>query len=161
LLKSINDRDPRAVRERTRAFFQDPGAGSLIERAMVEAEFPGLADPRALPQPSRSQIEDPQIEIDEPQRIAILVDRRLPCYLVLADYHAPGWTAHLEDLATGQTTSAPIYRTNRVLRGVFVPAGEHRVTFRYRPLVLYVGAAISAVAWISLAVCAFRRRSRA
>ena len=75
-------------------------------------------------------------------------------FLVLADYDAPGWICEITNEATGARQRAPIYRTNGVLRGVVVPAGEHVVTFRYRPVRLYVGTVISAIAWLGVLVVA-------
>ncbi|HTN73957.1 MAG TPA: hypothetical protein VL096_01875, partial [Pirellulaceae bacterium] len=84
----------------------------------------------------------------------IHVAMETPGLLVLADYFAPGWTAEIEDVATGKRSPATIYRTNRVLRGVMVPAGEQRVLFHYRPRNFYLGAAISAVTWLLLVALA-------
>jgi uncharacterized membrane protein YfhO len=39
----------------------------------------------------------------------------------------------------------PIYRANYLFRGVVVPAGQHTVTFEYRPRSVVLGAAISAL----------------
>jgi uncharacterized membrane protein YfhO len=48
-------------------------------------------------------------------------------YLVLLDTFYPGWVATID----GQETS--IYRANYLARAIFLPAGEHRVRFEYRP----------------------------
>ena len=61
--------------------------------------------------------------------------------LVLSDQYYPGWEAKVDG------SEVEIRRTNTVLRGVCVPAGTHTVTFSYRPLSFYAGAAISAAAW--------------
>jgi hypothetical protein len=57
--------------------------------------------------------------------------------------------------ADGSTTSPPILRTNRVLRGVWLPAGEHLVVFSYEPASFLCGAAISAGGWLILGAAAF------
>lgn len=49
------------------------------------------------------------------------------CFLVLADSYFPGWHAFVD----GRETN--IYRTDAVLRGVVVPAGDHDIQFIYRP----------------------------
>ncbi|MBC7855265.1 MAG: hypothetical protein IAF94_17695, partial [Pirellulaceae bacterium] len=41
-----------------------------------------------------------------------------------------------------------IHRTNRVFRGVVVPAGRHVLTFEYWPASFYRGAAVSAFSWL-------------
>jgi uncharacterized membrane protein YfhO len=48
-------------------------------------------------------------------------------FLVVNDSFFPGWQAAID----GDTTR--VYRTNGLVRGVVVPAGEHVVEFRYRP----------------------------
>ena len=47
---------------------------------------------------------------------------------------------------------ADIYRANYAFRAVFVPAGEHRVTFSYEPLDYQIGAALSAAGTIIVAL---------
>jgi hypothetical protein len=57
--------------------------------------------------------------------------------LVLSDAYYPGWEAQLD----GQP--APIYKTNSVMRGVFVPAGAHHIRFQYDPPLLKVGVMLA------------------
>ena len=74
--------------------------------------------------------------------------------LVLADGDDPGWHA------TVNGVPAPIYRTNVLLRGVAVPAGNHTVEFVYQPapwqqglwiggvgLLLILGLLVSSGSW--------------
>jgi uncharacterized membrane protein YfhO len=67
-------------------------------------------------------------------------------YLVVADVWYPGWTATVD----GQTTS--VLRANYLFRAVSIPAGEHEVTFVYRPLSFYLGATISLLAWLFVVI---------
>jgi hypothetical protein len=62
-----------------------------------------------------------------------------PAILVLTDRNAPGWRATIDG------TDTPIATADYLFRAVPVPAGEHRVVFRYEPQELAVGAAISLV----------------
>lgn len=58
--------------------------------------------------------------------------------LVFSDSYYPGWLAEVDGSAT------PIYRANVTQRAVVVPAGEHRVSFRFQPVTVAVGF------WVSL-----------
>ncbi len=72
-----------------------------------------------------------------PNRLALACASATPRFLVLSEMYLPGWTAAVDGAAT------PIYRTNYLFRGVVVPAGQHTVTFDYRPGSVLVGAAMS------------------
>lgn len=61
--------------------------------------------------------------------------------LVLSDQYYPGWRAEVD----GEEVT--IARADVAFRAVCVPPGEHTVTFTYRPLSFYAGAAISAAGW--------------
>ena len=41
-------------------------------------------------------------------------------------------------------------RTDRVLRGVWLSAGQQTIEFRYEPRSFYIGAMVSAVSWLAL-----------
>ena len=58
-------------------------------------------------------------------------------YLVLTDSNYPGWIAEIDGRPV-ETLFA-----NYLFRAVEVPAGSHRVTFRYEPRSVQIGAAIS------------------
>lgn len=66
-------------------------------------------------------------------------------YLFVSDAYYPGWVAYLDDVPT------TLYRANIAFRAVFVPAGEHTVSFRYEPVVFKIGVGISTAA---LFICA-------
>ncbi|MFZ0795025.1 MAG: YfhO family protein, partial [Candidatus Korobacteraceae bacterium] len=55
------------------------------------------------------------------------------CFLVLGDLYLPGWQATIDG------TPTPIYRSDAVVRGVFLSGGSHRVEFRYRPRSILIG----------------------
>ena len=85
--------------------------------------------------------------VAEPQRVAIDVELQQPGLLVVSDLFYPGWTAEIAS-ADGTRTQGPILRTNRIMRGVVLPAGTHRIAFVYRPLSFYAGALVSVAAWL-------------
>lgn len=63
-----------------------------------------------------------------------------PGVLVLADSYFPGWRVFVDGMED------KLLRTNYFFRGVAIPAGEHRVEFRYEPMSFTIGL------WISLAM---------
>jgi hypothetical protein len=81
-----------------------------------------------------------------------------PGIVVLTDAWAPGWSVEVDGRA------AQPLQANVVLRGVAVPAGTHRITWRYRVPGLRAGAALSGLGllvvlgWVVVLV---RLRSRA
>jgi uncharacterized membrane protein YfhO len=77
--------------------------------------------------------------------------------LVLTDIYYPGWKAFLDG------RRVPLERVNYLLRGVAVPAGEHRVELRYEPTSFRLGWMISlatALALIGAVLFHFRRRTK-
>src|SRR5262249_8858816 len=80
----------------------------------------------------------------EPQRIEIDATLERPGLVILADLFDPGW--HL----TIDGTPAPIWRTNRMMRGAFVPAGHHPMVYTYRSGASGAGALASRAGLIVL-----------
>ncbi|HEU4701728.1 MAG TPA: YfhO family protein [Conexibacter sp.] len=81
-----------------------------------------------------------------------------PGIVVLGDAWAPGWSVEVDG-----RPARPL-QANVVLRGVAVPAGTHRIAWRYRVPGLRAGAALSAVGLLVVlgwAVALARLRSRA
>ncbi len=76
-----------------------------------------------------------------PNQVKLDVTCPARCYLVLADLYLPGWQATIDG------SPAEIYRTDAVVRGIFVPGGPHRVEFRYRPRSVVIGL------WSGLPAC--------
>ena len=98
------------------------------------------------------------IVVDEDRRVDLRVKARRPGYVVLADSFYPGWEA------TVNGADAPILPANGAFRAVRVPAGQHRVSFRYRPSSVVVGTALSGTTACGMALAAvllWRRRRRA
>ena len=69
-------------------------------------------------------------------------------------FYDRGWNAFIDG------KEVPIIRTNYVLRGLSVPAGQHQIKFEFRPQSYYVGETISFVAsiliWLALAAAAYQ-----
>jgi hypothetical protein len=91
------------------------------------------------------------LEDRSPNRVRLTVSAAAGGWLVLADTWFPGWTARVD------RTRAEIILANGVVRGVWVPPGEHTVEFHYRPSSVLIGSALSLLAWVSVP---FLRRTR-
>lgn len=91
----------------------------------------------------------------EPQRIELKTRHSRPGLLVTSEVWFPGWEVRVDG---GRTR---IYRTNYTLRGVAIPAGEHRVEFVFTPSSFRLGMVCSAIGLLALFVGAcFARWSR-
>jgi len=107
--------------------------------AIVEEKIDGM------PNHPTAQSPAPKIVERSLNRVVIEADLEEPGLLVLADSYYPGWKAFVD----GKETK--IYRMNYVMRGVFMPGGQHRVEFRYDPLSFKVGAIISLTSVVMVA----------
>jgi hypothetical protein len=93
---------------------------------------------------SRLNVRAATIEEYRPNKVSIQARLEHPGLLVLSDVYYRGWEAYVDDKRT------KIYRVNRLVRGVFLREGTHRVEFRYRPKSLTVGAAMGAIGLIAI-----------
>lgn len=143
-LPELRTKEPERVRRRTReALF--PGGRPLDFRSMAVVEGAEVA----------LRFSDPGGE-DEFCRLAhygaqrVEIDALLaaPGLVVLNDLFYPGWTAVAESGRGWQRV--PLLRANRVMRGIPLPPGRHRVVLRYRPWSVCVGLALSAAGWSAL-----------
>jgi hypothetical protein len=65
-----------------------------------------------------------------PDRVEIETDSDLGGMLALHDVYYPGWIAEIDG------ARAPILRADVLFRGLEVPAGRHRIVFRFAPFAL-------------------------
>jgi uncharacterized membrane protein YfhO len=54
-------------------------------------------------------------------------------------YYKNGWIARIDGKET------PILRVNYVLRGISIPAGNHKIEFKFEPQVIKTGGTIALV----------------
>jgi hypothetical protein len=92
---------------------------------------------------------------DGVNRVVIRAGLPVDGYLALLDTYDPDWHVDVDG------SPAPMMRANGLFRAVHLVRGTHLVTFTYRPSAFYLGAQISAVTALVLAVvCLWERRRR-
>ena len=116
----------------------DPGFDPWTT-ALVEEELSGL------PHGASGRGKLPTIVNHAADTVTIDADLDRPGLLVLGDAFYPGWRASVD----GRETK--IYPANYVMRSVMLPAGKHRVVFRYAPASFRIGALITLVALVLVA----------
>ncbi len=95
--------------------------------------------------PTQQELEPQPITKYKGENVDIQVLAKHPGLLVLNDVFYPGWQAFVD----GQETK--ILHANYLFRGVLVPAGNHLVTFKYRPMSLMAGINLAVFGGIILA----------
>jgi len=75
-----------------------------------------------------------------------------PGWLVLSEIIAPDWVATIDGAAV------EIFPTDLALRGVYVPWGDHTITFDYQPRRVYAGTLISVLSMIAIGMALFVKR---
>ena len=86
-------------------------------------------------------------------RVMISAETDQGGYLVLTDAWFPGWTAHVD----GRETR--VERADHAFRAVKLGPGRHDVEFRYAPMSIRLGLALSALAAVVTGVLAWPRRA--
>jgi hypothetical protein len=76
-----------------------------------------------------------------------------PGWLVLSEIVAPDWVAAIDGEAT------QIFPTDLALRGIYLPWGEHVVTFDYQPRRVHAGVVISVLSVVAVSVALVVKRS--
>lgn len=130
------------------AFEFDPRVTALVD---AESELVPVVDGGA-PSPG----DEVRIVSHRPNEIIFDTRNAAPAFLVVSEIDYRGWSAFVDGKPT------PIHKTNYLLRGVSLPAGNHRVVMRYRPVAAMRGAAVSAgtASLLFALVMIARRRSR-
>lgn len=130
----IPDRDELAQAMQT----FDPRREVLIEETPAGSTPAFATPPAALP--------PVQVESYHLNQVDLRADVASPAWLVLTDSYFPGWTVQVD----GQ--DAHLYRADWNFRAVQLPAGEHTIRYRYSPLSFRVGAVVSLLAGLVIAL---------
>jgi hypothetical protein len=125
--------------------------GSLFDpRAVAVVEEPLPASLNEMGEvPSDITWQDPR-----PEKIILHTKTAKAGLLVLSEIYDLNWDAKIDGQAT------PLYRTDWLLRGVYLPAGEHQVEFLYNNIYISSGLRLSLVALLFWLLAAWRGPSR-
>ena len=104
----------------------------ILDRLIVE-------DPTQPLPPDAAVSGSAKIVRDMPEHLIVEVNAQTPAYLFLADSYDPGWTARAEGV------ELPIRPAYAAFRAVYLPAGRHRVEFRYEPAGFRLGALVTGI----------------
>ena len=118
--------------------------------AVTEQRIAGIPEGTATSSPGAANIADYTAE-----RVAVDTRSNRRSLLVLTDNWYPGWKAKVDG------HDAPVERVDYLIRGVTVPAGAHRVEFRYDPASWRAGWIVSLLALVAVGAAAaigWRRR---
>lgn len=151
------------VDQRTQeVLFPGQRARDFARVAVIETDEPpaelvarGQAGTAATEQPAAQDAggrSPARIVEDQPQRVKVEAVLPRPGLLVLADAYYPGWRAYRQTPHGWERR--PVYRTNRILRGVWLPAGRQVVEWRYEPDRFWRGAALSVAGWLGVVMLA-------
>jgi hypothetical protein len=124
----------------------DPLATVLVETEAASAATASIAKDAAA---------EAVVTRYEPQRIELRTRNSSAGFLVLSEVDYAGWTAWIDG------RPAALHRADYTLRGLAVPAGEHRIEILYRPQTLRNGALGALLGLLLLAAGYARMRMRA
>jgi len=132
-------------------------AHDLIEQHEIDLHHAAIVqNPMELPPADNgSQAGDVTVTRYQPARIELALKTPRAALLVLSETYYPGWKAWID----GEPTA--IFPVDLALRGVVVPAGEHRLRMEFHPAIFPVSLGVSLGTALLLALSAFffeRRR---
>ena len=133
----------RAEKAASRASINEAVEGNLssfASRALMTGEPPAL---ESCPGPDSAEYARPRADM-------VVVRAKVGCkgLLVVSDTFFPGWKAEVDG------NPADLVEVNGAMRGVVVPAGEHTITMKYRPVSVYLGAFLTLTGIVASIVCA-------
>ena len=109
--------------------------------ALVETQPPfPLADPNSPLSPLPAQ--NVSIPVYKGEHIVVEASTNSNALLVLGEKYYKGWTATIDG------TQADIVPVNHILRGVYLPPGDHTVEFRFDPLPFRIGKYLTLASFV-------------
>ena len=100
-------------------------------------------EPEFIIQPSSEN--EVTVESSEIHRIQLKASVAAPALMVLSEiYYPAGWNAYVDGVKT------KIYKTNYILRSIFLQPGEHEIEFNFEPSSFKLGLFISVLTFLIL-----------
>lgn len=127
------------------------GDGETILRELGKSDFDSketiiLEEDVGVPLKNSGTYKQLGIEYYSPNEIIVNVYMDSPGFLVLSENYYPGWKA----VDNGKETE--IYKTDYILRSVYLTTGQHTVKFEYEPLSYVFGFWVSFITTVALCV---------
>ncbi len=91
-------------------------------------------------------LDDSSAEIVQytPNKVVIKAHLEHPGLLVFSDAYHPDWKAYADE------TEVRIFRADYLLRSIFLPEGNHKVEFVFKPVWFYIGGGVSFFSFLFL-----------
>ena len=145
---------PDKLRTRTKTTFFPAGKPrDLRQSAVIESASKPVVNSK--PAENVPLAEDCQIVDYRPQQVIIEAQLVKPGMVVLSDTYSRNWRATVAvRKGNGYQDSQPIpvYRTNRVMRGIYLPAGDYQITYRYHPSLFWIGSIVTLLTCLGCSV---------
>jgi hypothetical protein len=150
----IYERKPQArafVVHRLRVALHDEILANMIEPAFDPRREAIVESPSNCSLVENEVIEHVQLDSDDLDRVTFRTGTVTDGFLVVSDTFYPGWRAYVDGKST------PVVRVNYALQGICLPAGDHQVVFQFEPEALGVGAGLSVIGLVIVAVATVKR----
>ena len=139
------------------------GVVDVEEAKVVLWEDPGLSIGESFNPRTTALVENPEftnnffdlkeakLQVLQYRNNKIVLETESPGdnYLVFSDTYYPGWKAYIDNNET------KIYRTDGVIKGIYVPAGNHEIIFSFLPTNFWLGFSFSLISYISIIIAAY------
>jgi hypothetical protein len=81
------------------------------------------------------------------------VELSAPALLTRPIFQDGNWSASVESNSSEAARTTEVYQVDFLTQGVILPAGKHRLHFRYRPWWLSGSLVLATIAWLGVTVC--------
>lgn len=153
---------PDRLRTRTEAILFPAGkARDLRQAAVIESESKPVVNSK--PPENVPLAENCQIVNYQPQQVTIEAQLVKPGLVVLSDSYSQNWRATVsvkKDNGYSKPSPSRVYRTNRIMRGIYLPAGDYQITYRYHPSLFWTGSTVTLLACLGCVAALLLLRKR-